>query len=124
MPADCMRAYIVVGPDELEAEPAKRLAHRLGFRRDRGDVGPGLRPGASPGRGESPHHPVERTGVVAGQLERHPGVRDRRVDLGPVADDALVAHESLDVALVVARDRLQVEAVERRAGTRAGGAGS
>src|SRR5690348_9082925 len=43
-----------------------------------------------------------------------PGVVDGRLDLGPVADDALVAHQPRDVAGREARDGGSIEAPERR----------
>src|SRR5581483_12465011 len=61
-----------------------------------------------------PHELVQRCAGVA-QCEDALRVRDRRLDLAAVADDACVAEQPLDVALAEARDLLRNEVRERRA---------
>src|SRR4029453_19111067 len=60
---------------------------------------------------EAPHELTEAPG-----LEHGLGVGDRRLDLEPVADDARVTHEPVDVARPELRHLLRVEAGERAAG--------
>jgi hypothetical protein len=47
------------------------------------------------------------------ERERRPRVRDRALDLQPVANDGAVAEQPLDVTLVEARDAFDVEVRER-----------
>ena len=62
---------------------------------------------------------LPEVGVQAPELllngEDAAGVVDRRLDLEPVADDARVAEQPLDVGRPEARDRAGVEACERAA---------
>ena len=52
-----------------------------------------------------------------GDLEEVPGVADRHVDLGPVADDPRIGHQPLPVRVVEGGDDRGIEAAERRPGT-------
>src|SRR5207237_7711686 len=67
---------------------------------------------ALPVRPERPEELRERADV-ADQGLGCAGVRDRGLDLLPVADDRGVVQEPLDVALAEARDALDPEACER-----------
>src|SRR5262249_46215581 len=65
-------------------------------------------------RCEAPEQLVER--LAAGmQLPDRLRVRDRRLDLLAVADDACVVEEPREVGVSVVRDLLELEAVERAA---------
>ncbi len=48
------------------------------------------------------------------ELDGADGVVDDRLDLASVPDDAGVGEEAIDIALVVLRDRVEVETVEAR----------
>jgi hypothetical protein len=50
--------------------------------------------------------------AFAPELQNRLGVRDRRLDLGAVADDSGVVHQPLDIARAEARDRGGIEASE------------
>ena len=97
-------------PDEAEAAALELLRQRLRLRGARGQVAEGLRGLGALGR-ERPDQPGER---FAGGVELAHGarVRERRLDLGPVADDPRVGHQALDLGLTVPGDARVVEAVE------------
>src|SRR5262245_38512737 len=98
-------------PDEGEPSPLELLGEGLGLWGDRGEVAERLRRRRRLlGRG-GPDQPIERLTArvkLAGGL----CVRDRRLDLAAVADDAGVREQSLHVLRSVSGDLLDVEAVE------------
>src|SRR5690606_37361379 len=102
------------GPDEPEAAALEFPGHRGGLRRGRWHPRQALRPGARR-RGERP----QQRGEPVRQRRRGARVLHRRLDLGPVADDAGVRQQPGNVPLLVRRDRRDVEAVERRPERRA-----
>ena len=97
--------------DEAEAAPLELLRQRLRLGRRGRDVGAGPRRALAIG----PERPDERRSdsPPAASSRAARGVGDRRLDLGPVADDPGVGEQALDVALAEPGDALDVEAVER-----------
>ncbi len=104
-----IRAYIVVGPTCAKPGLLQRLGQRDRLRRGGGHVGGGERRRS----GLGPEGPDEglQAAVVA-QGDRGAGVGDGGVDLAPVAHDAGVGHQPLDVGRTERRDGVGVEAGE------------
>jgi hypothetical protein len=104
-------------PDEAKACALERLGQRGGLRDLGRHVGQALRYRARLG----PMRPdqVAQGAAAVAQVDRCARVGDRRLDLGPVADDPGVAHQALDVGAVEAGDRIGLEACERLAERRA-----
>src|SRR5918993_5337289 len=102
------------GADEAEAALLQVLAERGGLRSARGQVGqlPG-RPAPPRGR-MRPDEPRERL-LLRVHRRRGARVRDRRLDLARVAEDAGLVKGAPDVALREGGNRLNLEVVERRA---------
>src|SRR5438874_11380545 len=98
-------------PDEAEAAPFQVLAHRLRLGRLGRDLGEG--PPGVDDRLSAHERPEMR--VQAAELQRCPGIPDRRRDLRAVADDRRVCEKPLDVALVESGHALRIEAGERAA---------
>jgi hypothetical protein len=96
-------------PDEAEATPFQLLRHRarlVRLGRELGRRPPAIDPGLA--ADERPEQLVEAAGG-----DRRLRVRDRRLDLQPVADDARVGEQPLDVAWAESGDCLDGETGER-----------
>src|SRR6478735_5908686 len=98
--------------DEAEAALAERLGRGIRLRRRGGHLGEALRAPAPGGRRERPEELVELSRAHLGHEAR---VRDRREDLRPLADDAGVGREALDVVVAEPGDDLGLEAGEHLA---------
>src|SRR5215218_771014 len=98
--------------DEAEAAPLELTRHRGRLRRRGGKVGRRARR-AFAARAKRPHELRQRPLLLL-EPDRGSRILDSRLDLPPVADDALVGQQPLDVALPEPRDLLDLEAGERR----------
>src|SRR5215211_447615 len=98
--------------DEAEAAPLELTRHRGRLRRRGGKVGRRARR-AFAARAKRPHELRQRPLLLL-EPDRGSRILDSPLDLPPVADDALVGQQPLDVALPEPRDLLDLEAGERR----------
>ena len=99
-------------PDEAEAQPLQLAAHGLRFHRLGRHVGErAARTVTRHAIDEFPQQRVQRT-VALAHGKRRTRVGDRRLDLQPVAHDAGVGHQALDVGRGVTGDLVSVEIVE------------
>src|SRR6478735_855254 len=94
--------------EEPEPPPLQFFGHRRGLGGDGDEVGGRRRPRTVDGRRKRPEQFVQ-TDVLVGS---HSGVVDRRFDLGPIADDGGVGHQSFDVLVTEGRDPIDHESVE------------
>src|SRR5262245_55695399 len=101
------------GPDEpktVRAQIGRKGVRDAGAGRDAPRRSPAVLDG--PTVHETPDVTVQAP--MAGlEFERGPRVLDRRLDLEPVADDAGVFHQPVDLARAIARHALGVKTVER-----------
>src|SRR6266481_6777614 len=100
--------------DEVEAAFLQILAHRVRFRSARRNSLP--QPPGVHSRfptDKLPDVAIERSELLL-HLEKCLGVLYRRSHLQPVADDPLIAQQSLRFSPVVARDSLRIEPVKSR----------
>src|SRR5437899_4551320 len=100
--------------DEIEAALLQILAHRVRFRSARRNSSPQT-PGVHSGfaTDKLPDVAIERAELLL-HVEKCLGVLYRRSHLQPVADDPLIAQQSLRFSPVVARDFLRIKPVKSR----------
>jgi hypothetical protein len=100
--------------DEPEAPGPQVFGHGFGLGRRARHLGQRGEP-RRVGRPAGSVRPDDVDQRLAGLVQRQdrPGVGDRRLDLGPVADDALVAQQPGHVGLAVGRHPVGLEPVER-----------
>ena len=120
IPADCMKAYTVVGPTNRKPRRLSSFESALDSGVSDG-ISPRLDEPRRAGRGRVAPHEL---GEPAGQLERRHRIADRRLDLAAVADDPGVGEQPLDVAARRTRRRARSRTRRTPAGSPRACAGS